>query len=247
MAKVQRSEDEVRGAAQEQVALLVSAARAFDSGDSLQYLNMAVRLRVLLHHNPESRSHALLHQVGILDRPIFIASGADFEPENALPSSSTLTVIRMSGSEGTALVPRFSDIAECFPRKHLPLHIQIHRMTHGIVVRSGGRGRTFDDWWSHPVIQNVERHQFSRSQLVKNVANADGGAHVDPTLTERHYALTRGNSMQMFFGDEPMESPVPAAIRQITWEVHAMLYENEPTLLALVSRTEPEQRWGEHP
>jgi hypothetical protein len=116
----------------------------------------------------------------------------------------------------------------------------VHRKTHGLPTpRGGGRGRTFDDWWNQTVIRDAERHEFSRCDLVRVVSNQDGGAHVDLGVDERHYQLTRLNSIGMSRGDRPRDSPVPATIRQIGCEVHAMLFEHRLRLLPEDARTLP--------
>ena len=234
--RVPLSPDETWSAACQQAKLLIDACRRFDDGDGLEYLNIAGKLRILLHDQGKN-SHALLGQVGVLSQPIFVASGADITPENVLPESK-LTSYKV-GHETTVHIPRLNDMGEGAPRKMLPLHAQIHRLTHGIVVRDGGRGRAFDDWWNQPVIRDMGREEYTRSFVVLKVANQDGGSHVDPSLDARHYALTRQNSMGMFVGDEPLESPVPATIRQIGWEIHSMLWEHHPKMLELVTNPEP--------
>jgi len=235
--KVQRSNDETRAAACEQVMLLVNACRRFDEGERLEYLTIASKLRGLVRHNPP-HSYAVLAQVGLLNQPIFVASGADLTPENVLPEAK-LTIMFSGPQSGGKHVPRLGEVGQTVPNKMLPLHAQIHRKTHGVVVRDGGRGRSFEEWWDQDVVRDVSGNCFSRSALVLKVANQDGGDHVDPKVDAMHYALTRSNSMGMFWGEDPYENPVPATIRQIGWEVHAMLYEHASDLLSLVAQPRP--------
>lgn len=233
----ERSTEEVDQACQEQVALLLRSAARYDSGDVLEHLTMATRLRVLLHHNPKSRTHALLAQAGLLDQPVFVSTCADFPPEDHMPQKSSLTVTRMNFDPAVPdafYLPRLDDFQQGFPAKMLPLRLQIHRLTHNIDVRDSGRGWLFDAWWSQPVLRNMHNDTFTRSALVLVTANQDGGAHFDPSLDAMHHALTRGNSMGMFAGGVPFESPVPPALRQITWELHAALVEHRPDMLELL-------------
>ncbi|MBD3915889.1 hypothetical protein [Nocardioides hwasunensis] len=198
---------------------------------------MATRLRVLLHHNPKRRSHALLAQAGVLDQAVFTSTCADFAPEDYMPQKSSLTLTRMDfdprGCDGL-YVPRLNNFQPAFPAKSLPLRLQVHRLTHKIEVRRSGRGWQFDAWWKQPVLRNMHNNSFTRSDLVLVTANQDGGAHFDPSLDAMHHALTRGNSMGMFAEDVPFESPVPPALRQITWELHAALAERRPEMLELL-------------
>ena len=238
--KIPRTHGDLTLAAQQQVVLLLSSARRFDAGEPLEFLSMATRLRVLLHRT--RTSHAVLGQLGLLDQPIFVASGADLVPEDYLPKHA-LTFTVLGGAGQGRFFPRFNDIAETFPFAKLPLRAQIHRLTHKIEIRDGGRGRGFDDWWAQPIIRDAERRLFTREFVVTKTANQDGGAHVDPSLDEALHVLTRANSMGMFSGDDAFESPVPGTVRQIAWEVHSMLYEHAPDLLALAGGEAPPERF----
>lgn len=56
----------------------------------------------------------------------------------------------------------------------------------------------FDKWWSHPVIVAVagaNKTYFSRQNIILNVADTDGGAHVDPELEDIYEELSRKNSV----------------------------------------------------
>jgi hypothetical protein len=148
--------------------------------------------------------------------------------ENALPEHKLLFGGPLNGSQ-TSWDPRFGQFGIAPP---LPWQLQVHRLTHGLPkLRGGGRARTFDDWWGQTVLRDAQRREFSRWDLVRVVSNQDGGAHVDPNVDELHYELTRLNSLGISRGTTPRDSPVPASIRQIGWEVHSMLHEHRPDLL----------------
>ena len=79
-------------------------------------------------------------------------------------------------------------------------------------------------------------NEFSRKGLTLALAQLDGGAHVDPTLEEAYAALSRSNSLGWTFhvGDEalPDESPVPANVRQVAYELQATIEEQLADLIA---------------
>lgn len=82
----------------------------------------------------------------------------------------------------------------------------------------------FPDWWDDPVIKDKSGSMFSRKDLVLNVADTDGGAHVDPELDEAYMALSRNNSLGWTFSDGDVEEalkgrPELASMRQIAHEV----------------------------
>lgn len=227
MPRVNLTDDEISDHAKQQIRLLLRACESFDAGHQDEYLSIATRLRVLLHHNPP-RSYALLHRVGMLDEPIWVASGGDVAEENYLPEHKLLLAGSLSGTS-TAWDARLD---QCGAKPPLPWQLQTHRRTRGLPIpRGGGRGRTFSDWWDQSVIRDAERRLFSRWDLVRVVSNQDGGAHVDLKVDAKHYELSRLNSLGMLRGETPRDSPVPATIRQIGWEVHSMLYEHRPDLL----------------
>ncbi len=70
---------------------------------------------------------------------------------------------------------------------------------------------------------------MTRCDLVLNVADSDGGAHVDPSLDEAYMDLSRNNSLGWILreGDAvgPFPPPVMACVRQIGHEVLVTLRE----------------------
>lgn len=199
MVKIPRDDTMEQLAAQ--VRFLRAATGQYDEGDQAFAQLIALHLRVLLHHNPRSNSHALLNQVGVLDLMWFLDSGGPVTPERL--GGSTLTMIEMSTAGTVRVVPRLDDGPPDSP--------------------AAGSWGPFHLWWERPVVSDTQGQQFSRGALVKAVANRDGGAHVDPQLSEAYRELSRSNSLSMFFdvggGDEPMGNPVPAVLRQIGFEV----------------------------
>ncbi|MEK7524718.1 MAG: hypothetical protein AAB588_06875 [Patescibacteria group bacterium] len=55
--------------------------------------------------------------------------------------------------------------------------------------------KPFEEWWHRVVIIDNERNSFTRESIVLNVADKDGGAHIDPSLNDAYMKLTRKNSM----------------------------------------------------
>ncbi|WP_299516481.1 hypothetical protein [uncultured Rummeliibacillus sp.] len=48
----------------------------------------------------------------------------------------------------------------------------------------------FDEWWNETILVHGEA-KFTRSNLIKFIANQDGGAHVDEKINELYYSLTK--------------------------------------------------------
>ena len=101
----------------------------------------------------------------------------------------------------------------------------------------------FADWWNEPVLKDGKSRLLSRRELVANVADTDGGAHVDPELDEAYMELSRNNSLGWVFqGDdatEPLKGrPELACMRQIAHEVLLTLRRRYPKLFASESRSD---------
>jgi hypothetical protein len=83
---------------------------------------------------------------------------------------------------------------------------------------------SFDEWWSRPVLLDVNNAEFSRKDLVLALTNKDGGAHID-RLNEKTYALVHSNSagFTRLGGDkalgEPIPTPIYASVRTVAEEL----------------------------
>lgn len=95
----------------------------------------------------------------------------------------------------------------------------------------------FDAWWNQVVFVDDRRETLSRRDLILALANQDGGAHVDPGLSEKYARLSRHNSLGWVLapGDRPIPNAERAAIRQISHEVLWTLdpkYSRKPNITA---------------
>lgn len=91
----------------------------------------------------------------------------------------------------------------------------------------------FVDWWNDPVLKDNRGRTFCRRELVLNVADTDGGAHVDPELEEAYMAISRENSLGWVFrtggGDAALEGrPELACMRQIAHELLTTIHKFVP-------------------
>ncbi len=193
--RVARPKGELEQELNEQLVLLVHACSTYDSGLEPIGKHIALSLRVLLHHHGQSK--ALLEQLGIRNKR-FLDTARELNPRNIL-SDCTLASMRLGGGES----------------KYLAL------------CQAGGGAfqpswLRFPDWWNKNIIKDEQGRFFNRRELVLNVANTDGGGHVDPTLDEAYLDLSRKNSLgwTLVEGDvqKPFPSPVFACIRQIAHE-----------------------------
>ena len=96
----------------------------------------------------------------------------------------------------------------------------------------GNRLIKFNDWWDQPVIRDNNDTIFTRKDIVLNVADTDGGSHVDPGLTTEYTELTVNNSMGWWAIENNNKTGIAAphlpSIRQICHEVLCSLAYSHP-------------------
>lgn len=89
----------------------------------------------------------------------------------------------------------------------------------------------FNSWWDQPVIINKNTNvHFSRKDIVITVCNKDGGAHIDPTLSDRYARLTRQNGFGwVTYTEDGQDSTVAngpelSIVRQTAFELYLTLF-----------------------
>lgn len=183
---------------QEQLGFLEDSALAYDAGKQAEFKRMAVAIRILLHDTQSSTS--LLSHLG---------------QKNGLQLSDLATPL-LDGNFGTDLglvaIHGTPSVEGCF----VPVYDMLRP----------GTIRPFDQWWSNPVMKDVQKRTISRKVLVLTAANQDGGAHVDSEIEETYYDLSASNSLNWFVGldrdfanGKPLQGAGAAAVRQIAHEV----------------------------
>jgi hypothetical protein len=185
----------------DQIQFMISSSKSFDKGFKGEGKRLAVCLRVLLHDTSKSRS-----LLGLLKKKdmLFYDTAFEFNPSNVL-STNGLTVMRI---KKTAYGEDFD---------YIPVNLG--------ELKKEYTKTNFADWWSKIVIADKHRVKFSRRNLVLNVSNQDGGAHIDPDLDKEYAELTRFNSLGWIAvrsdgTTEPIRSrPDLSSIRQIAHEV----------------------------
>jgi hypothetical protein len=84
---------------------------------------------------------------------------------------------------------------------------------------------SFQQWWEQIIIRDQLGNEFSRRSLILDLAEKDGGVHLDKKLKADYKELSRLNSLSITKnlnggkGEQPVDNPVPATIRQIAEEV----------------------------
>ena len=194
--RVKRPHDELVRELNEQIALLIRSCSSFDEGFNPIGKHIALSLRVFLHHHGQSQS--LLQQLKLRSLQ-FMDTAHDLNPKNYL-TDCPLTIMRFG-----------------LGNAH---YFALCQLGGGPL---GERWLPFERWWNNNVIKDNKGRFFNRRDLVLNVANTDGGGHVDPTLDEAYLALSRNNSLGWVINEgdvqKPFPPPVMACLRQIAHEI----------------------------
>lgn len=204
--RVQRPKDELKKELIEQLQLLRHACRAFDGGLEAVAKYISVSLRVLLHHHGQSR--ALLDQLGLRSGR-YLTSAPPLNPRNNLTECNL--VLMQVGTTRARYIPLIAAGSSPFPLQPI----------------------SFVDWWNNPVLKDNRGRTFCRCELVLNVADTDGGAHVDPELEEAYMAISRKNSLGWVFNNAGKDSalegrPELACMRQIAHELLTTIHQFVP-------------------
>jgi hypothetical protein len=180
---------------------------SYDAGKPSWALQMATVLRVILHSTdpPKGKpSHSILRQLGLDGQLKFRDTSLHEHPTNLMYVHLGLVVIGASG-DGASYMPR--------------------------VTAQGDRDNPdldFNDWWEATVLQDSAGRTWTRKKLVTDLANKEGGAHLDPSQPASIRAIEVENSMGWTFdggaGGRPFENgPMAPSVRQIAREVELTL------------------------
>ncbi len=201
--RVSRGIDDIVNETFIQLKILSHSCESYDNGLEEIARHIALSLRVLLHHKGHSRS--LFEQVKIRNMS-YLDTAGDLDPRNLISECNLVKMRIQSGDNGTSLSyePLLADFQDIRPHKVK------------LVL--------FDKWWNKNVIKDKDGQFMSRRTLILNVADTDGGAHVDPELDEIYNNFSRNNSLGWIISDGNLAeykgvNPHLAAVRQIAYEV----------------------------
>lgn len=82
----------------------------------------------------------------------------------------------------------------------------------------------FEKWWNEEIAKDETDQFFNRSKIVLEVAESDGGTHVDQDLHKDYYQLKYSNSQKLMYRKSSDQNfidysnSIPYIIRQIAHE-----------------------------
>lgn len=192
------------------------ACGLFDQGRPIASKWLSVQLRSLLLTRGRT-CNALLGQLGLLDQSFMDTSGVPLEPGQVAALNGLVAVELGSRTGYVARHDELSDSA------WLP----------------------FDRWWGREVVRSSAGAGFSRQQIVCNVAETDGGAHVDKRLVDTYaeFARTRDSTENINLGGNGISSE-RWLLRQIAHEVLRTLERLRPDAFRQLYQPEPAESSG---
>jgi hypothetical protein len=179
----------------DQITFLRNSCKLFDDGIESEAIRLAIIARVLLHDT--HTSHSLFGQMGKKEG-LFLSSARPLDPRNLIPHHGILQV--RLGSTGSSY--------------RVPLDDRPSDVLHWL---------NFNEWWAEIVFADLRGNQLARSDIILELANKKGGAHVDPELSDSYKAIAKDFSFwrtRNEFGEFPLEgNVVRLAMRQIAHEL----------------------------
>jgi len=163
---------------------------------------------VLLHNT--KISHALLEQMGLLSTLHFVDTAQHIVPSNLLPNPG-LVHFKLQASVGATFEAPINDLSP--PRVNQP-------------------PIPFQPWWNTPILKGPTGATWSRKDLVLYQTNKEGGAHLDPQVSDDELRAVERESFGFRFTDHTgttkfLNGPLLPSIRQMMFEVLSTL---KPTI-----------------
>jgi hypothetical protein len=191
----------------DQLVLLRADCASYDNGLEASGKRIAVSLRILLHHQGQSK--ALLEQLN-LRQGVFYSSAEPIPDHKGLEITGALHLVGYNFNWETSR-------ARVFPLVNAN-DLPWYRIF-------------FFSWWEDRVLIDTQGRGLSRKTLVLNVADTDGGAHVDPSLDAVYRGISRERTLEFARmvvpgGVAEIEGRIElACMRQIAHELLKTLHE----------------------
>lgn len=157
---IRRTDTELFAKFREQVELLELANSNYDSGIEIAALNIATTIRVMVHQTSGSTSaltHISKNHIEFLD-----TCTDDSDPFSVFLGLLQKSFIGVNDGIGGVV------LYEPLFKSQFPL---------------SKSWSSFDSWWNKIIFRNPDNTTLTRKELVLTVANKDGGAHIDKSIT----------------------------------------------------------------
>lgn len=187
-----------------QMVFLKTSCDTFDQQNQNEALRMAVSLRVLFHDT--SSSSSILKQLGIKDKILIEDSSLPIAPQKQADGSFILH--GLPGLIGIGATPKGG------------------KFIAPLALRNGSKGYlNFQSWWDSPCIPAPRCKPYSRKELVLDLVNKEGGAHINKKIKKAYQDLTKSSTGTFKINDQEVgyiNNVAYVSMRQIAWEVLGM-------------------------
>jgi len=159
--RIERTHSDLILRFKEQYGFLLRSNEAYDRGYEDEAKRIALVLRILFHDSKKNkRCISVLTQLGIKDKIEFLDTASEYDEKNLLTFSG-LTYQSFSIDNSRRASTSYKPIFD---------------------PPWGEKLCSYESWWNQIVIKNKFNNLFVRKDIVLNVSDTDGGAHVDANL-----------------------------------------------------------------
>lgn len=184
-------------------------AHEINISTEIEAKRIATIIRVIVHDTRNSES--LLKLTNKKDQFVFVDSSS---PNDGRLHSMT----GMIGVRGSSADPYFGLVAKVNSDEQLfavPLYLQHLEEWYGSYKKI-----KFEQWWNSCIME-ASSNKFTRKDLVLVVANKDGGAHIDKSISQE-YIATKNRLLKLNIFDKEVTligNVVYSSVAQIGWEL----------------------------
>lgn len=191
---VAKNEEEIFKNFSEQVEFLILAAKSYDEG-SRNAIKMATpALRTLFYK--QKYGDILIDKISIVDKTKFCSTVRYF-PKTVLYTGPVIPEVLVDGDKKRV---NYVYLPACYDNA-------IYENT-----------ITFEQWWDG-ILFIANKETFTRREMVRFMANQDGGAHVDSQLDRKYWDMVHNIfSSRQIPGNQPTMDLNLALMRQIVHE-----------------------------
>jgi hypothetical protein len=223
--KISRTQQELTEKLSEQLSLLSSYIKSYDSGEKYFAMPMATVVRVLLHDTKNSTS--LLSALGQKQNLSLYNTADDLSPDKLISYDKVnpnKAHIKNYPSCSTMIWPTLgvNNVPDYFAALDKPIGKKPDYIG-------------FDNWWNDNIFFGKDKTNLSRRDIVLTITDQDGGAHVDSGLEADYYNLKHNNPPKIYIVNKnggkgrPATGAELALMRQIAHEVMKTLCPNYET------------------
>lgn len=218
MFKIKKSTEELTEHLREQLSALRSSMKGYDSGDRFEAKRLAAAIHMMCFDGKRN-TKSIVSMLGMRKTMLFTSSFV-FPALPPLPEGREQVgeAIFLPGSPLVSIYTCRDGTLEYRPSGEAGFHIHPQNMP----------AMQLDSWWDEVIFQKTCGIKLSRKNIILNVRDKDGGAHVDDHINDYNYNVLkkvgdwRVNYIKqtgMGFEKIPAGDMIRPLVRQMAWEI----------------------------